>query len=161
MTRPLAEAVIRSAAAQGLRIALAESCTGGMLAAALTDVAGSSAVFERGYVTYSNAAKEQALGVSAETLAAHGAVSEPVARAMAEGARSAAGVEISLSITGVAGPGSSDRKPEGRVCFGLARPGAPTVTSTRDFGPLGRDGVRRASVAEALRMLAEALAQRR
>jgi nicotinamide-nucleotide amidase len=141
----------------GLRIATAESCTGGMVAVALTDVAGSSDVFERGFVTYSNAAKVEMLGVREATLAAHGAVSEPVAREMADGAlaRSAAG--LAVSITGIAGPGGSGVKPEGRVCFGVARTGEPTVTTTVDFGALGRAGVRKAAAAQALRLLAAAL----
>ncbi len=108
----------------GLRIATAESCTGGMVAAALTDVAGSSDVFDRGFVTYSNAAKIEMLGVRAETLAAHGAVSEAVAREMAEGALAQSAAELAVSITGIAGPGGSEFKPEGRVCFGLAQAGS-------------------------------------
>ncbi|MEY4982127.1 MAG: hypothetical protein RIR62_393 [Pseudomonadota bacterium] len=150
--------VLAAARYWGLRIATAESCTGGLIAAALTDVAGSSDVFDRGFVTYSNEAKVQMLGVRAETLTDLGAVSEEVARQMAEGAlaRSAAG--LAVSVTGIAGPGGSDRKPEGRVCFGLARSGQPTRTETVEFGPLGRAAVRKATVDHALRLLAESLA---
>lgn len=137
----------------GFLIATAESCTGGMVAVALTDVPGSSDVFERGFVTYSNAAKTQMLGVSAATLEAFGAVSEPVAREMAEGALRAAGVDVALSITGIAGPGGSEHKPEGRVCFGLARRGAPTVVETVDFGALGRAQVRQAARDHGLALL--------
>lgn len=137
-----------------LLIATAESCTGGMVAVALTDVPGSSDVFERGFVTYSNAAKTQMLGVSAATLEAFGAVSEPVARDMAEGALRAAGVDVALSITGIAGPGGSEHKPEGRVCFGLARRGAPTVVETVEFGALGRAQVRQAARDHGLSLLA-------
>ena len=141
----------------GLRIATAESCTGGMVAAALTDVAGSSDVFERGFVTYSNAAKVELLGVRAETLEAHGAVSEAVAREMAEGALAHSHADLAVSITGIAGPGGSEFKPEGRVCFGLARRGVPTLTQTVDFGAIGRGPVRSASVAHALALLDRAL----
>lgn len=139
--------------AKGLRIATAESCTGGMLAAAITDIAGSSDVFDRGFVTYSNAAKSDMLGVSAQTLATHGAVSEPVAREMAEGALAASAGDVALSITGIAGPGGSDFKPEGRVCFGLARKGHATRTETVEFGALGRDRVRSAATDHALSLL--------
>ena len=113
-------AILERARAAGVRIATAESCTGGMVAAALTDIAGSSDVVERGLVTYSNAAKRELLGVRAETLAAHGAVSEQVAREMADGALARAPVGLAVSITGIAGPGGSEFKPEGRVCFALA-----------------------------------------
>lgn len=156
MVRPLAEMLVQRARAQGLRIAVAESCTGGMIAAALTDAPGASRVFDRGFVTYSNAAKEALLGVRAATLAAHGAVSEPVAREMAEGALAASAADLTLAVTGIAGPGGSEHKPEGRVCFALSRRGAPTRSETVEFGVLGRDGVRRASLAHALRRLAEA-----
>jgi nicotinamide-nucleotide amidase len=142
---------------RGLRIATAESCTGGMVAAALTDVAGSSDVFERGFVTYSNAAKVDLLGVSEATLAAHGAVSEEVAREMAEGALAHSAADLAVSITGIAGPGGSEFKPEGRVCFGLAQQGRETGVETVDFGALGRDKVRRAATAHALDLLAAAL----
>lgn len=145
--------------AKGLRIATAESCTGGMLAAAITNIAGSSDVFDRGFVTYSNAAKSDMLGVSAQTLATHGAVSEPVAREMAEGALAASAGDVALSITGIAGPGGSDFKPEGRVCFGLARKGLATRTETVEFGALGRDRVRSAATDHALSLLLTAAQQ--
>jgi len=154
-----AEAVLAAARARGLMIATAESCTGGMISAALTDIPGSSDVFDRGFVTYSNRAKIEMLGVSPATLEAHGAVSEAIAGEMAEGAlaRSAAGIVI--AVTGIAGPGSSERKPEGRVCFGLAATGTPTRTETVEFGPLGRAEVRRATVEHALSTLLQTLAK--
>ncbi len=148
--------LLEAARKKGWRIATAESCTGGMVAAALTDIAGSSDVFDRGFVTYSNAAKVAMLGVRPETLDAHGAVSEPVAAEMAAGARTAAAVHLAVSVTGIAGPGGSEFKPEGRVCFGLATP-AGTVTSTIEFGPLGRAQVRLAARDHALALLASAL----
>ncbi len=141
----------------GLRIATAESCTGGMVAAALTDIAGSSDVFERGFVTYSNAAKVDLLGVSPETLAAHGAVSEAVAREMAEGALSRSVADLAVSITGIAGPGGSEFKPEGLVCFGLAYRGRETRVETVEFGALGRAKVRAAARDHALGLLMRAL----
>ncbi len=150
--------VIARATARGVRIATAESCTGGMIAAALTDVAGASAVFEAGFVTYSNAAKTAMLGVDPDVLARFGAVSEQTARAMAEGARARAGADVAVSVTGIAGPGgATPGKPVGRVCFALARGDAPTATRTVDFGNLGRDRVRRAAVAQALDLIAAAL----
>ncbi|MDB6453205.1 CinA family protein [Falsirhodobacter sp. 20TX0035] len=144
------------ALAAGVTVATAESCTGGMISAALTDNAGSSKVFERGFVTYSNAAKREMLGVTQEALDAHGAVSEPVAQQMAEGARARSGATLAVSVTGIAGPGGSDHKPEGRVCFGISTPSG-TRTETVDFGALGREGVRRATVAHALTLLQAAL----
>ena len=141
----------------GLRIATAESCTGGMVAVALTDVPGSSDGFERGFVTYSNAAKVQMLGVRPQTLAAHGAVSEAVALEMAEGARAQSGAGLAVSVTGIAGPGGSEFKPEGRVCFALARAGQPTFCETVDYGPRGRAKVRKAATDHALTLLAAAL----
>ncbi len=116
----LAAEILDRARARGLRISTAESCTGGMVAVALTDIAGSSDVFERGFVTYSNAAKVEMLGVSGGTLAAHGAVSEEVAREMATGALAHSQADIAVAVTGIAGPGGSEFKPEGRVCFALA-----------------------------------------
>jgi nicotinamide-nucleotide amidase len=141
----------------GRKIATAESCTGGLVAAALTEVAGSSDVFERGFVTYSNAAKIELLGVSPEILAAQGAVSEAVAREMAEGALARSAADLAVSVTGIAGPGGSEFKPEGRVCFGLARRGRPTSTETVEFGALGRAKVRKVATAHALALLARAL----
>lgn len=154
MTTP--GAILAAARAAGLRIATAESCTGGMISAALTDVAGSSDVFERGFVTYSNAAKTDMLEVRPETLAAHGAVSEEVAREMAEGALRRSQADLAVSVTGIAGPGGSEFKPEGRVCFGLAQKGHPTRTETVEFGAPGRDRVRRAARDHALGLLAKA-----
>ena len=151
------ERILANARAAGLRIATAESCTGGMVSAALTDIAGSSDVFERGFVTYSNAAKSEMLGVRAETLAAHGAVSEQVAQEMAEGALSHSQADMAVSITGIAGPGGSEFKPEGRVCFGLARKGRMTRTETVEFGARGRAAVRRAACYHALELLAQGL----
>lgn len=140
-------------------VATAESCTGGMIAAALTDIAGSSDVFDRGFVTYSNAAKQDMLGVTATSLDAFGAVSEPVAREMAHGALTRSRATMAVSVTGIAGPGGSDHKPEGRVCFGLARKGHPTFTETVEFGPLGRAAVRAATRDHALHLLAQAAAE--
>ncbi|WP_050602284.1 CinA family protein [Ruegeria sp. 6PALISEP08] len=145
------------AKAQGVMISTAESCTGGMVAAALTDIPGSSAVVDRGFVTYTNAAKQDMLGVFAETLAAHGAVSEDVAREMADGALRHSQAQLAVSITGIAGPGGSEFKPEGRVCFGLARDGRTTQTETVEFGALGRDAVRLAARDHALGLLKDSL----
>ena len=153
------EDLISAAREVGVQIAVAESCTGGLLSAELTRVPGSSDVFDRGYVTYSNPAKVDLLGVEERMLAEHGAVSEQVARQMARGAleRSAAG--IAVAITGIAGPGGSEQKPEGRVCFGIAdRTGV--AAETIEFGSLGRDAVRRASVAHARILLAESVCGR-
>lgn len=145
------------ARSKGAKIATAESCTGGMISAALTDIAGSSDVFERGFVTYSNDAKTEMLGVRRDTLAAHGAVSEEVAAEMAAGALARSRATLAVSVTGIAGPGGSEFKPEGRVCFGLST-AAGTRTETVEFGAIGRDAVRRATVAHALDLLAGALA---
>ncbi|WP_372614545.1 CinA family protein [Aquicoccus sp.] len=149
--------VLDAARAHGLMIVTAESCTGGMVAAALTDIAGSSDVFERGFVTYSNAAKQEMLGVRSEALAQFGAVSEEVAREMAEGALARSDAQLAVSITGIAGPGGSEFKPEGLVCFGFARSGHATRCETQEFGPRGRDWVRKAARDHALFMLLSAL----
>ncbi|WP_299961884.1 CinA family protein [uncultured Roseobacter sp.] len=148
----LAAQIIEKASKSGLNITTAESCTGGMVAAALTDVPGASAVVERGVVTYSNAAKTEMLGVAPKTLAAHGAVSEEVAAEMAAGALARARAGLAVSITGIAGPGGSEHKPEGRVCFGLAQ-GEHVETHTVEFGPLGRSAVRTAARDHALTLL--------
>ena len=153
----LAADVLAAAQTKGLLIATAESCTGGLLAGAITDVAGSSAIFDRGFVTYTNAAKVAMLGVSEETLDAFGAVSEQVAAEMASGAFSHSLAQIAVSVTGIAGPGGSEFKPEGRVCFGLASADG-VVTETVEFGALGRAEVRRAAVDHALARLLGAVA---
>jgi nicotinamide-nucleotide amidase len=141
----------------GRKIVTAESCTGGMVAAALTDIAGSSDVVERGLVTYSNEAKIDMLGVPAALLAKHGAVSLQVARAMAEGALARSHADVAVSITGIAGPGGATAgKPVGLVYFGLAAKGAETRVERHQF-PGDRATVRRASVETALDLLGEAL----
>ncbi|GAB1380303.1 CinA family protein [Pararhodobacter aggregans] len=157
MTEALATEVLALARTAGVMVATAESCTGGLVAGALTAIAGSSDVVDRGFVTYSNAAKREMLGVRAETLAAHGAVSEEVAAEMVLGALSHSGAGLAVSITGIAGPGGSEFKPEGRVCFGIARKGGNAHTETIEFGPLGRAEVRAASVQHALILLRDAL----
>lgn len=148
--------LVAGATARGMTVTTAESCTGGMVAAAITDIAGSSAIFERGFVTYSNAAKREMLGVSAATLKAHGAVSEQVAREMAEGARHAARADVAIAISGIAGPGGSEFKPEGRVCFAVAT-GEKTTSETIEYGAIGRAEVRAASRDRALALLLQAL----
>lgn len=155
----LAADTLTAARAAGLRIATAESCTGGLVSAALTDVAGSSDVFERGFVTYTNTAKTEMLGVREATLAAHGAVSEEVAREMALGALVNSDAHLAVSITGIAGPGGSEFKPEGRVCFGLAQGIGKDITcatETIEFGALGRAKVREAARNHALEQLKNA-----
>ena len=149
--------ILATARARGILIATAESCTGGMIAAALTDIAGSSDVFDRGFVTYSNDAKIDMLGVGQETLTAHGAVSEQIAREMATGALTRSNATLAVATTGIAGPSGSEYKPEGRVCFGLAQTGHPTQTQTIEFGPLGRAAVRVAATEYALGLLLHAL----
>jgi nicotinamide-nucleotide amidase len=152
----LAQDLLTVLRGRGWRLAVAESCTGGLLAATLTDIAGASDVFDRGAVVYSNAAKTQMLGVDSATLSKEGAVSEPVARQMAHGMLARSEAQIAVAITGVAGPGASEHKPEGRVCFGLATP-AVCAAQTVDFGALGRAEVRREAVVYALALvLAEA-----
>ena len=137
---------------RGVTLAIAESCTGGMVAAALTEPPGASATFLWGAVTYSNAAKRDMLGVAQWTLVAHGAVSEEVAREMASGARARSGAVLAVAITGIAGPGGSEVKPEGRVCFAVASPDGVT-TETVEFGARGRDAVRIAARDHALALL--------
>lgn len=154
MTQALSEQLLALATEKRLTVTTAESCTGGMVAAAITDIAGSSAIFERGFVTYSNQAKHDMLGVKTETLDAFGAVSEEVAREMAEGARSAANADIAVAISGIAGPGGSEFKPEGRVCFGWSSIQG-TGSETIEFGAIGRDKVRQASTEHALKILVE------
>ena len=157
----LAEAVLSAARAAGLHVATAESCTGGLVAAALTSIAGSSDVVEAGLVTYSNAAKTALLGVPEALIAEHGAVSTQVAWAMAQGALERTGADLAVSITGVAGPGGGTAdKPVGLVCFALAGRGEETVTRVERFGDIGREAVRRGSVMVALNMLSQRLDSR-
>jgi nicotinamide-nucleotide amidase len=151
-----AETLVKAIAAKGWMLATAESCTGGLIAAAVTDVPGSSKALERGFVTYSNDAKVEMLGVAPETIDAHGAVSEEVAAEMAQGALARSHAHIAVSVTGIAGPGGSEHKPEGRVCFGIAHAGG-VETETVEFGPLGRDRVRAASVEHALALVLRAV----
>lgn len=153
---PLAQRLLHSARAAGQVVATAESCTGGMVAAAITEIPGSSDVFDRGFVTYSNAAKIEMLDVRAETLRAHGAVSEEVAHQMAAGALARSQATIAVAITGIAGPGGSEHKPEGRVCFGVATQQG-TRTETVEFGALGRDRVRAAARDHALTLIVSEL----
>jgi nicotinamide-nucleotide amidase len=143
---------------RGLKIATAESCTAGLISASITEIAGSSAIFDRGFVTYSNDAKIQMLGVKPNTLQSFGAVSEEVAREMATGALARSNADISVSVTGIAGPGGSEHKPEGRVCFGLAMNGADAIMQTIEFGSIGRANVRDETVKHALTMLIDATA---
>ncbi len=145
-------ALLEACRAGGLTIATAESCTGGMVAAALTDPPGASDVFLWGAVTYSNAAKRAQLGVSQVALVEYGAVSEAVARGMAAGARDRSGASLAVAITGIAGPGGSAFKPEGRVCFAVADAHGIRA-ETVEFGALGRDAVRRAARDHALALL--------
>jgi nicotinamide-nucleotide amidase len=149
----LARQVVETARSRGLMVTAAESCTGGLVSAALTSVAGSSAVVERGFVTYSNAAKSELLGVPAPLIARHGAVSEAVARAMAEGALRHSAAQVSVAVTGVAGPGGgSADKPVGLVHFAAAGPGG-LIHVERRFGDIARDEVRLESVRVALGLL--------
>jgi nicotinamide-nucleotide amidase len=156
--RRLARAILRlgSATIPPRMVATAESCTGGMVAAALTDLPGSSAIYAGGFVTYTNVLKRELLGVSQADLDACGAVSEPVARAMAEGARDRTGAYVAVAVSGIAGPGGSEFKPEGRVCFAVATPRG-TSAETVEFGAQGRDRVRRAARDHALRLVLTAL----
>ena len=154
----LAAELVELLKTQGKTATTVESCTGGLIAGAITSISGSSAVFEYGFVTYSNAAKTALVSVPAEHFPEYGAVSEIVARAMADGAISRSGADIALSVTGIAGPtGATPGKPVGMVCFGLAKKGAETLTQTRQFGNPGRDEVRRLSVELALTWAIEAL----
>jgi nicotinamide-nucleotide amidase len=154
----LAREVVEGARRRGWTVTAAESCTGGLVSAALTDVPGASEVLERSVVTYSNGAKTTLLGVPAEVLAAHGAVSAATAEAMAAGARAAADADLAVAVTGVAGPGGgSADKPVGLVWFGLADRNGVTTHESR-FGDLGRGAVRAAAVTRALELLARRLA---
>lgn len=156
--RKLAEAVLNSARQSSLKIATAESCTGGLIAGALTEIPGSSDVVDRGFVTYSNQAKCDMLGVEIEMLIAHGAVSEHVARAMAEGALAHSAGDIAVSVTGIAGPGGGTAtKPVGLVHLACARKGHETLHERRIFTG-DRGGVRMSTVKAALKLIERSLA---
>lgn len=153
-----AAALLKAFETRQWMIAMAESCTGGLVAALLTEIPGSSSVVERGFVTYSNDAKAEMLGVPLDVIAAHGAVSEEVARAMAEGALKHSRASVAVSITGVAGPGGgSAEKPVGLVHFGLAQQGCGTKVLVRRYGDLGRQAIRMKAVEDALSLLESTL----
>jgi nicotinamide-nucleotide amidase len=152
--RAAAIAVLDICRARGLKVATAESCTGGLVAGALTEIAGSSDVFDRGFVTYSNDAKQQMLGVPADTINKHGAVSRQTAEAMAHGALGKGGADIVVAITGIAGPGGgSADKPVGLVHFAAASRSGKLAHAEIRYGDIGREQVRRKSVLQALAML--------
>ena len=157
-TRALSVRVLEACRARRWMVATAESCTGGLVAGALTEIAGSSDVVDRGFVTYSNAAKMEMLGVPETMLATHGAVSKPTAEAMAQGALARAGVDLAVAITGIAGPGGgSGEKPVGLVHFAAAARGSGfrLIHREKRYGDIGRSEIRRLSVIEALSMLLE------
>ena len=157
--RLAATALLDLARARGLKVATAESCTGGLVAGALTEIAGSSDVVDRGFVTYSNEAKQQMLGVPADTIRTHGAVSRETAEAMARGALGKAEADIVVAITGIAGPGGgSPDKPVGLVHFAAASRNGALVHQEMRYGDIGRELVRGKSVLQALAML-QALAE--
>ena len=149
-----AEELVHLAERKGFVLTCAESCTGGLVAAALTDIAGASTVFDRGFVVYSNDAKIDLLGVSPDTLAAHGAVSAQTAREMALGALARSRADLAVSITGIAGPGGGTaEKPVGLVQFACARRDGDIVARERRFGPLSRADIRAGATLEALELL--------
>lgn len=152
--RNLAMLILDDAEQARLRISTAESCTGGLLAALFTDIPGSSSVFERGFVTYTNRAKEEMLGIAGDVIADYGAVSEPVARMMAQGALDASRANLAVAITGVAGPGGGTRmKPVGTVHIACARENRAVVHEMLQLGDIGRSQVRMASVETALNLI--------
>jgi len=154
-----AKIVFQAASLKKTVLASAESCTGGMLSTAITDIPGSSTVFECGFVTYSNLSKMRVLGVREETLKTFGAVSEAVAAEMAIGALKNSEANLAISITGVAGPGGTTAKPEGMVCFSIAFDNKAKLNKTKNFGPLGRNIVRQKATLYGLTLLENALAQ--
>jgi len=150
--------ILEKARENQLRIVTAESCTGGLIAGLLTEIPGSSDVVERGFITYSNEAKEELLSVPHTLIEAHGAVSEPVARAMAQGALKHANAERSIAVTGIAGPGGGTAsKPVGLVYIAVARPEGDVMVREYRFGDIGRNKVRLATVEKALRLLRDSL----
>jgi nicotinamide-nucleotide amidase len=149
--------IIAKLRAAHLKVATAESCTGGLVAGAITSIAGSSDVFDQGFVTYANSAKTAMVGVDAKLIRKHGAVSAEVAHAMAEGGLKAAAADVAVAVTGVAGPGGgTPEKPVGLVFIGIASRKAATDVQRFEFGDIGREGVRIATVREALRLLERA-----
>ena len=155
-----AASLLSACEAAGLTIATAESCTGGLIAATLTEIPGSSAVFERGFVTYSNAAKVEVLGVPGALIQEHGAVSTEVAGAMAAGALSRSSADLALAVTGIAGPGGgTPEKPVGLVHLAAARGGRPVLLKEARYGDIGRTAIRLATVADALALLGRMLEQ--
>ena len=149
----LADRFLKACGSRKILCATAESCTGGLIIAILTDIPGSSSMVDRGFVTYSNEAKVDMLGVSPSTLEAHGAVSRETATEMAQGALQRSRAGIALSVTGIAGPdGGSEEKPVGLVWFGVAVDGAPARAESRQFENKGRDYVRRQTVVTALEL---------
>lgn len=157
--RDAAERVLFACRKRGFKVVTAESCTGGLIAATLTAIAGSSDVVDRAFVTYANEAKREMIGVPWDAILGHGAVSDPVARAMATGALARSNATVAVSVTGVAGPGGGTaEKPVGLVHFGAARKGFDTIAERHVF-PGDRDGIRRLTVLTALTMLAS-LAER-
>ena len=150
--------LLEACRAGGLMLATAESCTGGLIAAALTEVAGSSDVFDRGFVTYSDAAKVAMLGVPADLIARHGAVSREVAEAMAAGALAASQADLTVAVTGIAGPGGgSAAKPVGIVHLCAARRGGAMHHLERRYGDVGRAGIRRAAALDGISLIAQAI----
>ena len=157
LTKPAAK-ILDKCRAHGIKLTTAESCTGGLIAAALTEIAGSSDVFERGFVTYSNEAKADLLGVPADTIAQEGAVSERVARHMAEGALKNSNAHIAVAVTGVAGPGGgTDDKPVGLVHIAVAKSGGTTQHVRCQFKPKSRKSIRTKTVRRAFKMIADML----
>jgi len=155
-TEDAATALLELCKSKKLMVATAESCTGGLVAGALTDIAGSSAVVDRGFITYTDAAKHQMLGVPTATIERHGAVSRETAEAMVRGALGHANADLAVSITGIAGPGGGTAdKPVGLVHFAAASRGGSLIHRERRFGDIGRGEVRRRSVLQALSMLTE------
>ena len=154
--RAAAAALLTLCRERGFTLATAESCTGGLVSAALTEIPGSSAVVDRGFVTYSNEAKQGMLGVDKSVIDVHGAVSAETAEAMAKGALSRSNATLAVSVTGVAGPGASTKKPVGLVFFAVAGRNGHVVRSEQRFGAIGRGPIRQKSVLHALAMLQEA-----
>jgi nicotinamide-nucleotide amidase len=154
----LAKSLLRSAVDANMTIAFAESCTGGLIAGAMTELDGASMAVERGFIVYSNAAKTEMLGVPPQLIGAYGAVSEEVARAMAEGALEKSGTDLAVSCTGIAGPtGGTPEKPVGLVHIAAARKGQTTLHVECRFGDIGRADVRQKSVETALKLLLQIL----